>query len=52
MVAHAFDPSAREGEASRSLCVCVHPGLQLEFHDSQDFTEKNTETRNNGGSGI
>jgi hypothetical protein len=37
-VAHAFNPS-REAEAV-DLCVQGQPGLQNEFQDSQDYTER------------
>ena len=33
MVAHAFNPSTREAEASGSLWVLGQPGLQSEFQD-------------------
>jgi hypothetical protein len=35
MVAHAFNPSTWEAEASRG-----QPGLQSEFQDSQGYIEK------------
>ena len=41
VVAHAFNPSTQEAEASGSLYVQVQPGLQSEFQDSQGYTEKN-----------
>ena len=39
VVAHAFNPSTKEGEAGRFL-VRGQPGLQSEFQDSRDYTEK------------
>ena len=39
MVAHAFNPSTWEAEAGE-FWVQVQPGLQIEFQDSQDYTEK------------
>ena len=38
-VAHAFNPSIWETEAGRFLSS-RQPGLQSEFQDSQDYTEK------------
>jgi hypothetical protein len=39
VVAHAFNPSTWEVEAGRFLSLRP-PGLQREFQDSQDYTEK------------
>ena len=39
MVVHAFDPSTQEAEQA-DLWVQGQPGLQSEFQDSQDYTEK------------
>jgi hypothetical protein len=39
-VAHTFNPSTREAEASGSLWDGGHLGLQRKFQDSQDYTEK------------
>ena len=39
MVALAFNPSTREAEAG-DFWVRGQPGLQSEFQDSQDYTEK------------
>jgi hypothetical protein len=39
MVAHTFNPSTQEAEAGRFLSS-TQPGLQSEFQDSQDYTEK------------
>jgi hypothetical protein len=38
MVAHTFNPSTWKAEAGRFLSS--RPGLQSEFQDSQDYTEK------------
>jgi hypothetical protein len=38
-VAHAFNPSTWEAEAGRFLSMRP-AGLQSEFQDSQDYTEK------------
>jgi hypothetical protein len=40
MLAHAFNPSIWEAEASRSVRVRGQPGLQGKIQDSQDYTEK------------
>jgi hypothetical protein len=40
VVGHAFDPSTWEAEASEDFWVLGQPGLQSEFQDSQDYTEK------------
>jgi hypothetical protein len=40
MVVHAFNPSAREAEAGRSLWIWAQPGLQSEFQANLDYTEK------------
>jgi hypothetical protein len=40
MVARAFNSSTWEVEAGRSLWVWGQSGLQKEFQDSQDYTEK------------
>ena len=40
VMAHAFNLSPQEAEAGRSLWVQDQPGLQIEFQDSQDYTEK------------
>jgi len=39
-MAHAFNPSTQEAEASGSLWVLGQPGLQSEFQDSQSYAEK------------
>jgi hypothetical protein len=39
MAAHAFNPSTWEAEAGGFLSWS-QPGLQSEFQDSQDYTEK------------
>ena len=39
-MAHAFNPSTGEAEAGESLWVQDQAGLQSEFQDSQDYTEK------------
>jgi hypothetical protein len=40
MVVHAFNPSTWEAETGRYLSSRGQPGLQSEFQDSQDYTEK------------
>jgi hypothetical protein len=40
MVAHAFNPSTWEAEAGGFLSSRGQPGLQSEFQDIQDYTEK------------
>jgi hypothetical protein len=40
MVVHTFNPSTKEAQAGRFLWVQDQPGLQSEFQDSQDSTEK------------
>jgi hypothetical protein len=40
VVAHAFNPSNSEAEASGCLRVQGQPGLHKEFQDSQGYTEK------------
>ena len=37
---HIFNPSTWEAETGGSLWVWGQPGLQSEFQDSQDYTEK------------
>jgi hypothetical protein len=37
MVAHAFDSSTQGLEAGKSLWVQGHPGLQIEFHNTQGY---------------
>ena len=39
---HAFKPSTWEAEAGETLEFKATPGLQSEFQDSQDYTEKQT----------
>jgi hypothetical protein len=39
VVAHAFNPSTWEAEGG-DFWVRGQPGLQSEFQDSQDYTEK------------
>ena len=38
-MADAFNLSTQEAEAGRSLWVQGQPGLQIEFQDSQGYTE-------------
>ena len=40
MRVHAFNPSAQEAEAGRSLRVQGQPGIQSEFQDSLGHIEK------------
>ena len=40
VVAHSFNPSTWEAEASPSLCIQGQPGLQSKFQDNQGYTEK------------
>jgi hypothetical protein len=40
VVAHTFSPSTREAEAGGFLSSRPQSGLQSEFQDSQDYTEK------------
>ena len=37
VMAHAFNPSTWEAEASGSLCVEGQPSLQIEFQESWDY---------------
>ena len=40
IVAHPFNPSTQEAEAGRFLSVQSQPALQIEFQDSQGYTER------------
>jgi hypothetical protein len=40
VVAHTFNPSTWEAEVGENFWVRGQPGLQSEFQDSQDYTEK------------
>jgi hypothetical protein len=40
MVAHNFNPLPQEAEAGGAIWVQEKSGLQIEFQDSQGYTEK------------
>jgi hypothetical protein len=43
---HTFNPSTHEAEAGESMWVWGQPGLQIEFQDSQGYTEKSCLEKN------